>query len=111
MGLIASLFYALTLIALVFFVHKVLWLVQYKKIQGGLVDTAIKRLRDDNLKVLEAWESFATARWSKALGQADVKSPSNFIRRVEEWLERLRADMRSTRKPLETVIANALATG
>ncbi len=111
MAFIASLFYALTLLALVFFLHKVLWLVQYKRIQGALVETAIKRLRDDNLKVLQDWEEFATARWGRALGQADVKSPSNFIRRVEEWLERLRGDMRATRKSLETVIGNALASG
>ena len=111
MGFVVQLFYAATLGALVFFVHKVLWLVQYKRLQGALVDSAVKKLRDDNLAVLEAWEAFATERWSEALGQPDVKSPSNFIRRVEEWVSKLKGDMRATRKSLETVLANALAEG
>jgi hypothetical protein len=110
-GIVVQLFYAATLGALAFFVHKVLWLVQYKRLQGALVDSAVKKLRDDNLAVLEAWEAFATERWGEALGQPDVKSPSNFIRRVEEWIHKLKGDMRTTRKSLETALANALAEG
>ncbi|HVY47563.1 MAG TPA: hypothetical protein VHB21_16855 [Minicystis sp.] len=103
-------FYALTLAALAFFVHKVLWLVQYRRLQRGLVETAIKRLRDDNLDVLKAWEAFATERWSRALGQPDVTSPSNFIRRVEQWLDRLRDDL-AARRSLEQVLEGALEKG
>ncbi len=102
-------FYAATVLALGFFIHKVLWLVQYKRLQGAIVVDAVRRLNEGNAKGLAEWEEFARERWSAALGQKEVQSPSTFIRRVEEGLSQVRGDLRSSRKPLEDLFTAALA--
>jgi hypothetical protein len=102
------LFYGATILALCFFIHKVLWLVHYRRIQGALVREAVARLREGNAGALAEWEELATTCWANALGKAEVKSATTFIRRVEEGLSRLRADMKSSRKPVEELLAHAL---
>ena len=88
-------FYAVTVAALAFFIHKVLWLVQYRRIQSEIVEGAVSRLREGNAQGLAEWEAFAKERWSTALGQADISGPSTFIRRVEEGLALVRRDLRA----------------
>src|SRR5580693_8915690 len=87
-------FYGVTILALAFFIHKVLWLVQYKRLQGEIVAEAVRRLREGNAQGLADWEAFAKERWSLALGQGEIHSPSTFIRRVEEGLAQVRTDLR-----------------
>lgn len=105
------LFYGLTILALGFFIHKVLWLVHYKRIQASLVGEAVKRLREGNEAALAEWEEFATSCWTNALGEADVQNASTFIRRVEEGLGRLRSDMKSSRRSVEELLSKSLASG
>lgn len=104
-------FYAATVLALGFFIHKVLWLVQYKRLQSEIVGDAVRRLREGDAQGLADWEAFAKERWQAALGQHEVNSPSTFIRRVEEGLGQVRGDLRSTRKSLEELFTKALASG
>jgi hypothetical protein len=102
-------FYAATVLALGFFIHKVLWLVQYKRIQSEIVAEAVRRLREGNAQGLAEWEEFAKGRWSTALGQKEVSSPSTFIRRVEEGLVQVRGDLRQSRRSIEELFTRALA--
>jgi hypothetical protein len=104
-------FYAATVAALGFFVHKVLWLVQYKRIQRAIVGDAVRRLREGNATDLAEWEEFARSCWSSALSGAEIGGPSTFIRRVEEGLAQVRGDLRSTRRSVEEIIGEALAGG
>ncbi len=104
-------FYAATIAALGFFIHKVLWLVQYKRIQSEIVGEAVRRLREGNAQGLAEWEEFAKARWSTALGQKEVSSPSTFIRRVEEGLAQVRGDLRSSRRSIADLLGRALSPG
>jgi hypothetical protein len=103
-------FYAATVLALGFFVHKVLWLVQYKRLQAEIVGEAVRRLREGNAQGLAEWEEFAKDRWSTALGQKEISGPSTFIRRVEEGLAQVRGDLRQNRKSIEELFTKALAT-
>src|SRR5262245_41886769 len=105
------LFYTATVLALGFFIHKVLWLVQYKRLQSEIVVEAVRRLNEGNAQGLAEWEEFAKERWSAALGQKEVQSPSTFIRRVEEGLGQVRGDLRSSRRSLEELFTKALASG
>ena len=102
-------FYGATILALAFFIHKVLWLVQYKRIQGEIVAEAIRRLRDGNAQGLADWEAFAKERWSVSLGKDEINSPSTFIRRVEEGLSQVPSDLRTSRQSMEELLAHALA--
>ena len=105
------LFYAATIAALGFFIHKVLWLVQYRRLQGQIVQDAVKRLRDGNAAGLAEWEQFARARWAAVLGPKEIQSASTFIRRVEEGLAQVKGDLRSGRKSIEELFTRALAGG
>jgi hypothetical protein len=109
--LLLYVFYAVTIAALGFFIHKVLWLVQYRRIQSAIVADAVKRLHDGNAQGLAEWEEFAKERWRNALGQKEISGPSTFIRRVEEGLAQVRRDLRSGKKTIEELFTQALATG
>src|SRR5262249_60601528 len=86
-----------------------LWLIQYKKIQRGLIDEAISSLRDGHKAALAAWEEFARGAWSSALGQAEIKDASTYLRRAEDRLGRLRVDMKASRSEIARLLAEALA--
>src|SRR5262245_47917874 len=103
-------FYVITALAASFFVHKVLWLVQYRKIQRHIVDDAVRRLREGNAAEITAWEEHARSSWANALG-ADISGPSTFIRRVEEGLAQVRADLKQSRRTIETILVDALSSG
>ena len=62
-------FYAATIAALGFFIHKVLWLVQYKRLQGAIVGEAVRRLRDGNAAEPRRVGGVRRARWTTALGR------------------------------------------
>ncbi len=103
-------FYAATIAALGFFIHKVLWLVQYKRLQSAIVAEAVRRLDAGNARDLADWEEFAGGRWALVLGKGEISGPSTFIRRVEEGLGQVRADLRRSRRSLEELFARALAS-
>jgi hypothetical protein len=104
-------FYTASLLALGFFLHKVLWLIRYKRIQREIVEDAVRRLREGNATELTAWEESARRRWSSALGMAEISGPSTFIRRVEEGLGQVRSDLRQSRRSIEDLFTGALASG
>jgi hypothetical protein len=102
-------FYTVTIAAAGFFVHKVLWLVQYRKIQRRIVAEAVQRLRDGNAAQTTAWEELARSCWANALGRPEISGPSTFIRRVEEGLAQVRGDLRQSRRSLEKLLIEALS--
>lgn len=86
---ISWIFAAVSLGAVGFFTHKVLWLVRYKKLQRQLMDEATGALRAAQDGALPAWESFAAAAWRVARGPrhgGELDSPSAYARAVEHEL-------------------------
>jgi hypothetical protein len=104
-------FYAATIGALGFFIHKVLWLVQYKRIQREIVGDAVRRLNEGNAAEIAEWEETARGLWSNALGAADISGPSTFIRRVEEGLAQVKGDLRASRRSVAELFTSALSSG
>ena len=90
------LFYGATILALAFFIHKVLWLVHYKRIQGALVREAVELVQavgdsvPDHMAVLDpdgeivnvnaAWQRFAEDN-SNCVGLAPARTSigSNYL--------------------------------
>jgi hypothetical protein len=107
---VAGAFYAATLASLAFFLHKVLWLVHYKKIQGALIDASVAELDRESAAGIVAWGEFTRGCWKNALGGVEVEDASDFAARVEASLAGLRGDMTSTRRSLEELLGNALTT-
>lgn len=107
---VTGIFYTATLAALLFFIHKVLWLVRYKRLQRGLIDASVAELDRQSDAVIAEWAAFTRTCWKNALGGADVEDAADFVASVEESLSRLRDDMRTTRRPLEGLLGDALTT-
>ncbi len=107
---VTAIFYTATLGALLFFLHKVLWLVRYKCLQAALIDASVAELDRANAPVIAEWNAFTRDCWRSGLDGADVEDATDFVDRVEASLSRLRHDMRATRTSLEARIGDALTT-
>ncbi len=79
-------FYAAMALALVYFVHKVLWFVKFRRLQETLVADAERKVREATSEVLSHWEKSAHASWSDASEGVDDADPVAFVRRMEARL-------------------------
>lgn len=88
-SILSWVFAAISLGAVAFFTHKVLWLVRYKKLQRQLMDQAADELRAAQQAALPEWEKFAAAAWRVARGphhQGQLDSPKSYCTAVEAEL-------------------------
>ncbi|HJL14459.1 MAG TPA: hypothetical protein RMH99_02315 [Sandaracinaceae bacterium LLY-WYZ-13_1] len=81
-------FYVAMFLALVYFVHKVLWFVKFRRLQEGLVADAERKVREATSEALSAWDKSAHSSWSSAADDVDVEDddPVAFVRRMEARL-------------------------
>lgn len=96
--LLAIAFYALTLGAVAFFLHKVLWFLRYRKLQEKLVARALERLTEQADTTVVRWDQGAEVSWSEA-SRGD-SSPTDYVRKVEDALARLDTELVSGHEPL-----------
>lgn len=97
-GFFAGLFYAVMLGAVVFFVHKVLWFLRYRRLQEKLVTQALSRLTEEADTTLVRWDQGADASWSETT--TEDGTPSDYVRRVERKLASLEAQLNESRTPI-----------
>ncbi len=93
-------FYAGMALALVYFVHKVLWFVKFRRLQQGLVADAERRVREATGDVLSAWDQSAQSSWSTASEGVEDDEPVAYVRRMEARLssmDRVLADREKIR--------------
>lgn len=80
-------FYGAMAAALVYFVHKVLWVVRFRRLQEALVRDAERSVRKATSEALSAWDESARASWSRAAEKdAPDEDPVALVRRVETRL-------------------------
>ena len=79
-------FYIAMAIAMVYFVHKVLWFVKLRRLQEGLVADAERKVREATSEALSAWDESASSSWSSASDDLDDDDPVAYVRRVEARL-------------------------
>ncbi|MCB9632841.1 MAG: hypothetical protein H6721_11975 [Sandaracinus sp.] len=95
---LAIAFYAVTLGAVAFFVHKVLWFLRYRKLQEKLVARALERLTEQADTTVVRWDQGAEVSWSEA-SRGD-SSPTDYVRKVEDALSRLDSELVAGHEPL-----------
>ncbi|MEZ4248450.1 MAG: hypothetical protein R3B99_09445 [Polyangiales bacterium] len=61
--------HAVTLGAVAFFVHKVLWFLRYRKLQEKLVARALERLTEQADTTVVRWDQGAEVSWSERLAR------------------------------------------
>src|SRR5690242_3077335 len=111
MSFISPLFYTATILALIFFIHKVLWLVQYKRVQTALVIRAVEHLHSGNSQAMREWEEFSRTCWSSIAGDTTIENPVQFVHRVEDALAKFRAEIKASRRSIEGTLVKALSEG
>ncbi len=94
MKYVSIVFVVLSIAALAFFVHKVLWLVRNKKLQRQLMEAAEKSLRSSEDAVLPGWNTSCRDCWKhlNSDGAKDAEAlAKNFdahVHRTLTWVER-----------------------
>lgn len=88
---LAIAFYGITLAAIAFFAHKVLWFFRYRRVQEQLVAKALEKLTEQADTTLVRWDQGAEVSWSEATRTGG--SPTDYVRRVEDELSRLEREL------------------
>lgn len=86
MHLIVIAFYGAMALAMVYFVHKVLWFVKFRRLQEGMVADAERRVSEATSEVLSAWDKSAHSSWSSASEAVEDDDPVAYVRRIEARL-------------------------
>lgn len=89
--LLAYAFYAIMAGAVLFFLHKVLWFFQYRRIQERLVTRALEKLTEQADTTVVRWDQGAEMSWSEASASSSDSSQRDYVRRIESELETLEA--------------------
>jgi hypothetical protein len=87
---LSGLFVVISVGVLVYFLHKVAWLVHYKNVQRDMMRDAAERLAKTHAEALPAWDEFAAAAWRVARGPVDenvMDGPVAYARAVEAELQ------------------------
>ncbi len=78
--------YALDIGATVFFLHKVLWLVRYKRLQAVLIQEAAARVSSGQARKVDAFDHFAEGVWKDVSESMGAVSLGTYVARVDELL-------------------------
>lgn len=92
--------YALDIGATAFFLHKVLWLVRYKRLQAALIQEAGARTMALQRRNIEAFDDFAASVWEGNPGAMGATSLGAYIGRVDDTLRGVRRALRLSRAPI-----------
>jgi len=88
-SIVSTIFAALSIGVLLFFIHKVIWLVRYKRLQHWLMGEAATTLQSNQEQTLPQWDEFAAAAWRTARGPHDdqpTEGPAAYVHAVEAEL-------------------------
>lgn len=102
---VSGLFVALSLGVLAFFLHKVAWLLAYKRRQRRLLQAAEARASEARRRVLPEWEAFSQRAWRVARGAEG--GPDGLVKTVEAELGR-RVEAAEARLKIGPALVEAL---
>lgn len=100
-------FYALNVAATVFFLHKVLWLVRYKRLQGVLIQEAGARIAASQVRRVDAFDRFAEGVWRSAPDAMGAESLGAYVARVDGALRDIRRSLRTSRASIRERVLEA----
>jgi hypothetical protein len=100
-------FYALNAAATVFFLHKVLWLFRYKRLQSILIQEAGARLSASQARKVESFDKFADEVWKSVPGAMGAGSLGAYVVRADEALRDVRRSLRTSRASIRALALDA----
>ncbi len=102
--------YALDIGATVFFLHKVLWLVRYKRLQAVLIQEAAARVSSGQARKVDAFDHFAEGVWKDVSESMGAVSLGTYVARVDELLRDVRRTLRRSRSSIHDQAMDAAAS-
>ena len=111
-SIVSAIFAALSVGVLLFFIHKVIWLVRYKSLQRQLMVQASEALQSNQQQALPEWDAFAVAAWQavhepRAEGQA-LQGPAAYVHLVEQELGAMLSACEQPSVSLQALLAEVL---
>lgn len=100
-------FYALVLASVVYFVHKVAWLIRYRRLQQKMVARALEKLREEADTTVVRWSKGVAETWSEASASV-TKTPTDYVRRVELELSHLERKLQTHPHPVQELLVSAV---
>ncbi|MFO0694931.1 MAG: hypothetical protein U0230_15335 [Polyangiales bacterium] len=104
-----TVFYVAMVLALGYFAHKVVWFLQFRKIQRRMVERALERLRETTETVLIRWDRAADSSWSEATGGRGGDSPVAYVEARERELAGLLESIRASRRAVKPLFVRMLS--
>jgi hypothetical protein len=112
---VSTVFVTLSIGVLLFFLHKVIWLLQYKRVQGAMLRAAEAELKSARADTLPDWDKFAAAAWRVARGPSKVSEtaaidgPSPYVKAVEEELGAVLSELEQSQVAVRPLLVEALS--
>lgn len=103
--------YVLDIGATVFFLHKVLWLVRYKRLQAILIQEGAARISAEQARAVDAFDAFADDVWRGAPDAMGATSLGTYVARADEVLRDVRRALRTSRSSIRGVAMEAAMEG
>lgn len=103
-------FYALNAGATVFFLHKVLWLVRYKRLQAILIQEGGARIAASQARKVDAFDTFAEGVWKSVPDAMGAESLGGYVARADEALRDVRRSLRTSRASIRDLAMEAAAS-
>lgn len=100
--------YAAMVLPLLYFLHKVLWFVQFRKLQTDLVEKALARMSRTTDATLLKWDQRAGDSWSETSGTGPDETPEAYVSRVETELLEALSRTEASLTPLRDRIVDAV---
>lgn len=102
--------YVLDIGATAFFLHKVLWLVRYKRLQSLLIAEAGARISALQRRNVEAFDGFTSGVWKSVPGALGASSLGGYVSRADEMLRSVRRSLRTSRSSIHALAMEAASS-
>lgn len=96
-----NLFYTVVVLASAFVVHKLVWLVQYRKLQGVLVQEALRKVSDVEAEAMLQWDGFTERTWLEGTSDFKAKSLGDYLEVVTRSLDGAIQTLHRSRQPMK----------
>lgn len=90
-------FYVLDIGATAFFLHKVFWLVRYKRLQLILIQEAAARISSSQARKVDELDRYAEQVWKSTVNAMGATSLGGYVGRADELLRDVRRSLRTSR--------------
>jgi hypothetical protein len=102
--------YVLDIGATAFFLHKVLWLVRYKRLQAILIQEASARIAASQARKVDEWGRFAEGVWNGVPNAMGATSLGGYVARADDVLRDVRRTLRTSRASIHAAAMEAAAS-